>query len=51
LIYSNKRIGITLYDASFLYDLNEKGELRDDLKKLLKTLDVEDNPVLVKMKF
>ena len=44
-------IGITLYDASFLYDLNEKGELRGDLKELLKTLDVEDNPVLVKMKF
>jgi len=43
--------GITLYDASLLHDLNKKGELRGDLKELLKTLDEEDNPVLVKIKF
>ena len=44
-------IGITMYDTSFLFDLNEKGELQGELKELLKSLDEEDNPVLVKIKF
>ena len=43
--------GITLYDTTFLFDLDEKGELRDDLKELLKTLNEEDNPVLAKITF
>ena len=46
-----ENIGITMYDASFLFDLDTKGEIRGDLKALLKTLDEEDNPVLVKIKF
>jgi hypothetical protein len=43
--------GITTYDTAFLFELNEKGELKGDLKELLKTLNEEDNPVLVKIKF
>jgi hypothetical protein len=43
--------GITLYNPAFLYDLNDKNDLQGDLKELLKTLDEEDNPVLVKIKF
>jgi len=34
-----------------LFDLDDKGELKGDLKELLKKLDAEDNPVLVKIKF
>ena len=43
--------GITLYDTGFLFNLDDKGELRGDLKEVLKSLDDENNPVLVKMKF
>ena len=43
--------GITQYDVTFLYNLDEKGEIRGDLKELIQTLHAEDNPVLVKMKF
>ncbi len=43
--------GITTYATPFLFDLDEKGELKGDLKELLKTLDEENNPVLVKIKF
>ena len=46
-----ENIGITMYDVSFLSHLDDKGELRGDLKDLLKTLDLEDNPVLVKITF
>ena len=41
--------GITMYDAAFLFDMDEKGELQGELKELLKSLDDEDNPVLVKI--
>ena len=43
--------GITLYNSVFLFDMDKKGALSGDLKELLKTLDEEDNPVLVKIKF
>ena len=43
--------GITMYETGFLFDLDEKGELSGDLKEVLKSLDAEDNPVLVKIKF
>ena len=43
--------GITLYDPTFLLDLDEKGQITGDLKELLKTFNEEDNPVLVKIKF
>ena len=44
-------VGVTIYDASFLIGLNEKGDLKGDLKDLLKSLDAEDNPVLLKITF
>ena len=43
--------GVSMYDASFLLNLDEKGELTGDLKELVKSLDEDDNPVLVKIKF
>jgi len=43
--------GITMYDAAFLFDMDEKGELRGNLKEVVKTLDEDNNPVLVKIKF
>ena len=46
-----ENVGITIYDVSFLHDLNDKGELIGDLKELLKKMNEEDNPVLVKIKF
>ena len=46
-----ENIGITMYDAGFLFSLDEKGELRGDLKEVVKSLDEGDNPVLVKIKF
>ena len=44
-------VGVTIYDASFLIGLNEKGEIKGDLKDLLQSLDAEDNPVLLKITF
>jgi len=46
-----ENIGITMYDTGFLFDLDEKGEISGDLKEVVKTLNEEDNPVLVKIKF
>jgi hypothetical protein len=46
-----ENVGITMYETSFLFDLNEKGEIRGNLKELLKKLEEDDNPVLVKIKF
>ena len=43
--------GITMYNTGFLFELDGKGELSGDLKEVLKSLDNEDNPVLVKIKF
>jgi len=43
--------GITTYDTAFLFELDERGEIKGDLKELLKTLKEEDNPVLAKIKF
>jgi len=43
--------GVSLYDVSSLLALDEKGEIRGELKKLLSTLDEEDNPILMKIKF
>jgi hypothetical protein len=42
---------VTVYEVGFLFGLDEKGEIKGDLKELLKSLDVEDNPVLMKIKF
>ena len=43
--------GVSMYDASFLFDLDDKGELTGDLKELMKSLNEDDNPILVKIKF
>ena len=43
--------GVSMYDISFLFDLNEKGKIKGDLKELLNSLDEEDNPILMKVKF
>ena len=43
--------GITFYDAGFLFNLDDKGEITGDLKEVVKSLDEGDNPVLVKIKF
>ena len=43
--------GVSMYDVSFLFDLNEKGEIKGDLKELLNSLDEDNNPVLMKVKF
>ena len=43
--------GISIYDAGFLFDLDDKGEISGDLKEVIKSLDADNNPVLVKIKF
>ena len=43
--------GITIYNTGSLLELDEKGEIRGELKEVLKSLDYEDNPVLMKVKF
>ena len=43
--------GVSMYDVAFLFDMDEKGEIKGDLKELMKSLVVDDNPVLVKIKF
>ena len=43
--------GVSMYDVSFLFDMDEKGEIKGDLKELMKSLVLDDNPVLVKIKF
>ena len=46
-----ENVGITIYDTGFLFGLDEKGEIKGDLKEVVKSLNEEDNPVLVKIKF
>ena len=46
-----ENIGITVYDAGFLFNLDKEGEIQGELKELLKSLNEESNPVLVKIKF
>jgi hypothetical protein len=43
--------GVSMYDVPFLFGLDAKGELTGDLKELIKSLDEDDNPVLVKITF
>ena len=42
---------VALLDVALLFEENEAGKIKDELKELLKTLDEEDNPVLMKIKF
>ena len=46
-----ENIGITMYDAGFLFNLDKEDEIQGELKELLKSLNEESNPVLVKIKF
>jgi len=46
-----ENIGVSIYDAFFLFGLDEKNEIKGDLKELLKSLDEEDNPVIMKITF
>jgi len=46
-----ENIGICLLDTARLFELDETGKLNGDLKQILKSLDEEDNPVLMKIKF
>ena len=48
---TSESIGVSAYDVAFLFELDEKGEIKGDLKELLKSLKEEDNPVLMKIKF
>ena len=43
--------GITFYDLAFLFTLDEKGELSGELQEVVKSLDEDNNPVLVKFNF
>ena len=43
--------GVCMYNADLLFSLDDKGELKGDLKELLKSIDEEDNPILMKIKF
>lgn len=43
--------GIIMHDAAYLFVMDENGEVKGDLKELLKTLNEDANPVLVKIKF
>ena len=43
--------GVYTLDVSRLLEADETGKVKGELKQLLKTLDEEDNPVLVKVRF
>ena len=48
---THENIGVDLIDISTLFEEDEKGKVHGKLKQIISTLDEEDNPVLVKMKF
>ena len=43
--------GVCQLDVSYLFEADEAGRIKGELKELLKTLKEEDNPVLMKIKF
>jgi len=43
--------GVCRLDVAYLFEADEAGRIRGELKGLLKTLKEEDNPVLMKIKF
>ena len=43
--------GVYILDVPQLFEADEAGKLKGELKQLLKSLDIEDNPVLVKVTF
>lgn len=48
---TSENTGVCLIDVARLFELNEEGKVKGELKELLKTLDEEDNPILMKMSF
>ena len=40
-----------LLDVAELFEADEAGKIKGELKELIKPLHVEDNPVLMKIKF
>jgi len=46
-----KNTAVTVYDVAYLFEMDERGEIRSELKELLKSLDEEDNPILMKITF
>ena len=43
--------GVGLLDVSRVFEADEAGRIKGELKELLKSLDEEDNPILMKIKF
>ena len=43
--------GVDLLDVGRLFEADEAGKIKGELKQLLKSLDEEDNPILMKVKF
>ena len=43
--------GVSMYDVDLLFRLEDNDELTGDLKEVVKALDEDDNPVLMKIKF
>lgn len=46
-----ENIGVCLLDVAVLFEKDEAGKIKGELKQLLKSLKEEDNPVLMKVKF
>jgi len=46
-----KNTGVALLDVARTFEADEGGKVSGELKELLKTLDEEDNPILMKIKF
>jgi len=46
-----ENIGVYTLEVHRLFEADKAGELKGELKQLLKTLDEDDNPILVKVKF
>jgi hypothetical protein len=55
LVYDSTRntenTGVDLLDVGRLFEADEAGKIKGKLKQLLKSLDEEDNPILMKVKF
>ena len=43
--------GVVMLDVALLFNYDEDGKIKGKMKELLKSLDEEDNPILMKVKF
>jgi len=48
---TSENTGVRKLDVARLFEEDEAGKVKGELKELLKTLDEEDNPILMKVKF